>query len=179
MIGSNTSLRAAGSNLPQAPVQKAQPRPAPLQAGSGYVGQSTVRPPQFISDSTTESAANNMMAQGWQAADQRYCMKKLDRAGIWRGKGQQFIAGQEGAQAMSTAAAQTAEMRAKDASTNSKMQSDYEKSREMEAQNNAMVQHQVSQSDWSQDFARKQAQAQIQMASQQARMNYMIALMRN
>ena len=120
-----------------------------------------------------------MMAQGWQAADQRYNMKKTDRAGISRGKGQQFIAGQEGAQAMSTAAAQTAEMRAKDASTNSKMQSDYEKSREMEAQNNAMVQHQVSQSDWSQDFARKQAQAQIQMASQQARMNYMIALMRN
>ena len=116
MIGSNTSLRAAGSNLPQAPVLKAQPTPrqAPLpagQAGSGYVGQSTVRPPQFINDSTTESAANNMMAQGWQAADQRYNMKKTDRAGISRGKGQQFIAGQEGAQAMSTAAAQTAEMR--------------------------------------------------------------------
>ena len=183
MIGSETSLRAAGSAPAQFPVLKSQPRPqqAPQQqqrSGSNYSGQSSIKPPQYIADSTTEDSANNIMAKGWQEADQRYQVKKLDRAGVSRGKGQQFIAGLEGVQAMSAAATSAADVRAKDANTNSMLRSDYEKSRELEAQNTAMVQHSISQSDWSRDFARRSAQQQLQMAAQSARMNYMIALMR-
>lgn len=177
MIGSSTSLKASGGLPAQQPVLKAQPTPAPAKAG--YSGQSTIKQPNYIGIDTTEDAANNIMAKGWQQADGRYQMKKLDRAGLSRSKGQQFIAGQEGVQAMGQAANDTAELRSKDQATNSQMRSDYEKAREMEAQNQAMVQHQLSQSDWSRQFAKQSAAAQIQMAQQQAQMQLMLALMRS
>jgi len=106
-------------------------------------------------------------------------MKQLDRAGLSRGKGQQFMAGQEGVQAMGQAANQAAELRAKDQATNSQMRSDYEKARELEAQNLAMVQHGISQSVWSRQFAKQSAASQIQMAQQQSQMQLMLALMRS
>lgn len=186
MIGSDMSAGSGSRGGLRPPIarQPQQPqRPAPQmggQQGGGYAysGQSTIKKPQYIDINTTEDAVNNVMAQGFQHGDQRYQMKQLDRAGVSRGKGQQFIAGQEGAQAMSKAAESAAQMRSEDQASNAKMRSDYEKARELEAQNLAMVQHAKGQADWSTQFARQSAAAQLQMSMQQAQMNLMLALMR-
>jgi len=151
----------------------------PSQGGSKppYSGQSTIKKPQYIDINTTEDAVNNVMAQGFQHADQRYQTKQLDRAGLSRGRGQQFIAGQEGAQAMSKAAEGAAQIRTEDQLANSKMRSDYEKARELEAQNLAMVQHARGQADWSRNFGHMSAAAQLRMAMQQSQLQLMMALM--
>ena len=172
MIGSSYQLKAPGANPPNKPVASAQP------ATPGYSGQSSIRPPRYISDRATESAAGNVMAQGYANADQRYQTKKLARNGISAGAGQQFVAAQEGVQEMCNAAQQAADIRSKDQLANDKMRSDYEQMREKEAQNLAMVQHQVAQSDWGKQFAEQSAAAQMQMAYYQSRLQLMLALMR-
>jgi hypothetical protein len=190
MIGSNMTLSPGGSNPPTHPVLKSQPaptggrkpampRPNPAPAGGReYTGQSSIKAPQYIDINTTEDAVNNMMGAGFQQADARYQTKQLDKGGLSRGKSAQFISGQEGVQAMNAAAEQAAGVRSQDQKTNSQMKSDYEKARELEAQNLSMVQHSQSQSDWARQFANQSAQAQIQMAYQQAQLQLMLALMR-
>ena len=175
MIGSQPNLSPAGGNMKRFPVQSSQPSPF----GQGQTtGQAGITKPQYIDINTTEDAVNNVMAKGYQQGDHRYQMKQLDRAGISRGKGQQFIAGQEGAQAVGTAATQAAEMRMADAQTNAQMKSDYEKAVEQQKQNQQMLDHSRGQSDWARQFALQSAQAQIQMAQQQASLQMMLALMR-
>ena len=194
MIGSNMTLAPGGASPSGSPVLKSQPMPAqqkppvllsptprptqPQGPAQPYSGQSSIRKPQYIDINTTEDAVNNMTAAGYQQADSRYQMKQLDKSGFSRGKGAQFIAGQEGVQAMNAAAEQAAGVRSKDQQTNAQMKSDYEKARELEAQNISMVQHSLSQSDWARQFANQSAQAQIQMAYQQAQLQLMLALMR-
>jgi hypothetical protein len=181
MIGSNLTLSPKSGAQPAHPVLKTQPAPAPTQqqpGGGGYSGQSSIRPPQYIDINTTEDSVNNIIAKGMQQGDQRYQMKQMDKAGFSRGKNQQFIAGQESAQAIAKGASQAAEVRSADQLANSQMRSDYEKSREMEAQNLAMVQHSMGQSQWAQQFAQQSAAAQLQMAYQQAQLQLMLALMR-
>jgi hypothetical protein len=175
MIGSNMSLSPSGSTPSPFPVQKSQPSPF---GQAGYTGQSTIKKPNYLSMDTTEDAVNNVMAKGYQQGDGRFQMKQLDRAGISRGRGQQFVAGQEGAQAVGEAANKSAEMRVQDMAANSKMRSDYEKAREQEAQQMAMIQHARSQTDWTRQFAEQSAAAQIKMAQQQAKLQLMMALMK-
>ena len=146
--------------------------------GNGYTGQSTISEPRYLADSTTEDAANNLMAQGYQQADPRYQMKKLAKAGVSSGAGQQFIAGQEGAQAMSQAAGQAADIRSQDQMANDKMRSDYEQMREQEALQKAMLQHKMSQSDWSRKFAEQSANASLQMSYLNALQNLRMQLLR-
>ena len=147
------------------------------QQKSGYSGQSTVKPPQYIPDSTTEDAAGNVMAAGYQQADPRYQTKKLTKAGVSNGAGQQFMAGQEGVNAMSKAAGQAADIRSQDQMANSKMRSDYEQLREFEALQKSMLQHQMSQSSWSRKFAEEAANAQLEMSYQQALQNLRMSLL--
>lgn len=175
--GSQQAFQAAGSPKSQRPQQAPAGGQKPA-FGTVAGGQSTITKPKYLDINTTEDAVNNVMAQGYQYGDQRYQMKQLDRAGLSRGRGQQFIAGQEGAQAVSKAADAAAQMRSEDQMTNAKMKSDYEKARELEAQNLAMVSHAMNQADWSRRFAGQSAAAQLQMAMQQAQMNLMLALMR-
>lgn len=144
----------------------------------GYTGQSTIKPPKYIDDGTTEDAANNAMAQGYQQADPRYQMKQLARAGMSSGAGQQFIAGQEGVQAMSQAAGQAADIRTQDQMANDKMRSDYENMREQEALQKSMLQHQMAQSDWSRKFAEQSANASLQMSYLQSLQNLRMNLLR-
>ena len=202
MIGSNTNLKSSASTPIKHPVQAAQPSgssnfgpnhftfgrdaggykmpdlPAP-QPTTTLNARSTIRQPNYIDINDTEDAVNNTMAQGHRQADQRFQMKQLDRAGLSRGKGQQFISAQESTQAVGQAANQAAELRSQDQMANSKMRSDYERARELEAQNYAMVQHQLSQADWSRQFGRESAAAQLQIAMMNARMQLMQSLMRN
>jgi hypothetical protein len=175
MIGSQPNLSPSGGNMKAFPVQGAQPSPMGKGAMSGRLP--TQKAPS-TDINVTEDAVNNVMAQGWQQGDPRYQMKQIDRAGISRGKGQQFIAGQEGAQAVGKSANQAAEMRMEDAQTNAQMRSDYEKAAEQQKQAQQMLDHSRDQSDWSRQFALQSAQAQIKMAQQQASLQMMLALMR-
>lgn len=149
-----------------------QPRPPrPGYQGIGQVtngpsiyGQSTIKAPKYISDDATESSVNNVMARGYQNADQRYQMKQMDRAGLSRGKGTQYIAGQQGVQEMGKAAAEAAGVRSQDQMQNAQMKSDYERAREMEAQSLAMSQNMFEQADWNRQFAQQQAAMQLMMS---------------
>lgn len=176
-FGSQQAFQAAGSPKSQRPPQAPAGGQKPA-LGTVAGGQSTITKPKYLDINTTEDAVNNVLAQGYQYGDQRYQTKMLDRAGLSRGRGQQFIAGQEGAQAVSKAADAAAQMRSEDQMTNAKMKSDYEKARELEAQNLAMNSHAMNQANWSTQFAQQSAAAQLQMAMQQSQMNLMLALMR-
>jgi fructosamine-3-kinase len=48
----------------------------------------------------------------------------------------------------------------------------------MEAQNNAMIQHNVAQADWARNFAQQSLNAQLQMAQLQAQLQLRLALLR-
>ena len=163
------------SGAPKPP--QAQPQAQPPAAGP-FARPSGVQKPQYIDINATEDAVNNLMAQGYQQGDQRYQMKRSDRAGLSRGRGQQFIAGQEAAQAVGKAAEASAQVRSEDQATNAKIRSDYEKAREQEKMAGGMFGHAIGQANWSRQFAEESANAQLQMAQQQSAMNLMLALMR-
>ena len=143
-----------------------------------YTAQATIKAPRYIQDSATQDAVNNTLAQGHANSDGRFQVKQLDRAGLSRGSGQNFMAAQEGVQQMQKAAGAAAEIEASDQQTNDQMRSDYERAREMEAQNNAMIQHNLAQTDWGRSFAEQSLNAQLQMAQMQAALQLRLALMR-
>lgn len=163
------SMPASAANPPKYPVQASQP---------GISSKGTISAPKYISMDTTEDAANNILAKGYQHGDFRYQAKQADRAGLSRGKGQQFVAGQQSAQAVTTAANQAAELRAKDLEANQKLRSSYEDAREREAQSLAMSAHGLNQADWNRSFARQSAGAGVWLAQQNALLTLMKALMR-
>lgn len=163
------------SPTPWAPNPQAQPQ---AQQTPAYTAESTIEAPRYIQDSTTQDAVNNTLAQGRANSDKRFQVKQLDRAGLSRGAGQNFMAAQEGVQQMQKAASAASEVEASDQRVNDQMRSDYERAREMETQNNAMIQHNLSQSDWARVFAQKSLNAQLQMAQMQAQLQLRLALMR-
>lgn len=154
---------------PGGPVPKPGSGPvAPRPGAPGpYSGQSTIKPPQYIDIEDTEASVNNTLARGQQAADQRYQVKQMDRAGMSRGKGQQSAAQIQSAKEMTSAANQAAETRAQDQMTNEKMRADYEKAREQEALAIAGAQ-----------FGMNFAGMQAQLAQQRAAAGLMFSLMR-
>lgn len=143
-----------------------------------YNAQSTIQKPRYISDEATQDSINNTMAQGYANADERFQTKSLDRAGLSRGAGQQFMAGQEGVKKMQEAAGAAADVQASDQRTNDQMRSDYQRASEQEAQNNAMIQHQLAQTAWQKQFAQQSLNAQLQMAQEQAMLQLRLALFR-
>lgn len=168
MIKSKKGKAGYGTATPQ----RASAKP------TAYTAQSTISKPRYISDSTTQDSMNNTLAQGYANADQRFQTKKLDRAGLSRGKGQNYMAGAEGVQQMQKAAGAAAEVDASDQQQNDQMRSDYQRSSEMEAQNNTMIQHQMQQNSWAQGFAEKSLNAQLQMAQEQSMLQLRLALFR-
>lgn len=163
---SRDAFEQAGA--PKSSRPQPQPLPSPPSQNSQVISaQSSIRPPQYISDDATESSVNNVMALGYQNADQRYQMKQLDRPGLRRGKGSQYIAGQQGVQEMGKAAANAAGVRAQDQMQNAQMKADYEKASEQEAQSLAMTANAFDQADWNRWFAQMQAMARQQQAASQ------------
>lgn len=154
---------------------KQQPQTTGIQ--QAYDGNARPKRPPSIDINTTEDAVNNVLAQGHQYADERYQAKQLDRAGLSRGAGQRFIAGQESAQAMNKAAEAGAQIRMQDQQANAKMKADYERDNAQLAQAAQMAQHAREQADWSKGFASQSAAAQLQMAMQQAQLQFMLSLM--
>ena len=168
------------SQRPQAePEQETKTVQATEQGPStGYQAKSTIQQPKYIPDATTQDSINNTLAQGYANADNRFQVKQLDRAGFSRGAGQNFIGSQEGVQLMQRAAQTAAETGATDQQTNDKMRSDYERAREMEAQNNVMIQHNLAQSDWARQFAEQALNTELEMAMLQAQLQLRLALLR-
>lgn len=167
MIGAQPSLTPsapAKAAAPKSPFASAllapgasgpNPKPSQQPKTPTYTGQTTIKPPQYIDINDTEDAVNNTLAKGAQYGDSRYQAKQLDRAGMSRGKAQQFAAQQTGANVRSQAAADAASIRAEDQLQNAKTKADYEQAREMEQLNLAMAQHQLSQANWAAQFARQ------------------------
>lgn len=169
---SKTPTKAAPNPWAQSPQATAKP------TGGGYKSQSTIKKPRYISDESTQDSINNTLAQGYANADERFQTKSLDRAGLSRGAGQQFMAGQEGVKKMQESAGAAADVQASDQRTNDQMRSDYQKASEQEAQNNSMIQHQLAQTAWQQQFAQQSLNAQLQMAQEQAMLQLRLALFR-
>lgn len=162
------------------PKPAAPPPPTTTVQGTPTAKASSLpRPPQYINQNQTEDSVNNVLAQGYQQADRRGQLKQLDRAGISRGKGHEYIAGQEGAAAMAGAANKASEIRMEDQSQNAKMKSEFEKTREDAALNDKMTQHQKDQADWSRQFARMSAQQQIKLAQAGYNLQMRMTLLNN
>jgi hypothetical protein len=145
--------------------------PSPLRPSSGgassqrsIASTSTWKKPTLLDSSDVQ---NNQIAQGF-AAGGRGAFKDTDRNGISRGKGQLARAAMQQAQGIAEGQSAAAQTQVDTDKANSGMMLGYEHGREMEAQRLAMVQHALSQSDWSVGMAQQQAAAAIQRARQQA-----------
>ena len=145
---------------------------APASPGN-ISGQSTWQPPNYISADSTQSAVNNRMGQAHMMGDQRNFQKQFARNGLGSSRGTAYAAQVGQQQALGQGRAEAAGIQAQDQSNNSKARLDFQNGQEREAQALAMVQHALSQSGWSQDFARQQAMAQILAAQQNAQIQMM------
>jgi hypothetical protein len=142
------------------------PRSKPSQAPRSITSTSTWRKPTQI-DST--DVQNNQIAQGFAAG--AGAIKNFDRNGISRGKGQRAQAAMQQSQGIADGQAAAAQTQVETDKANTGMRLDYEHGREMEAQRLAMIQHAMSQSDWSVQMAQQQAAAAIRRAKQQSFLN--------
>lgn len=162
------------------PQQKVNSAPATkTMQGIQAMGSSKPRPPSYISPNQTEDSVNNIMAQGYQQGDRRAQLKQLDRAGISRGKGHEFIAGQEGAAAIAGAANNASEVRLQDASQNAKIRSEYEESKESASLQDQMTNHNKSEADWSRKFAEMSAGQQMRLAQAAYNLQMKMTLLSN
>ncbi len=168
-------IRASQPIAPGMPVLKsptgggASPPPGQAAAGAGnYTAQSTWQSPQYISADSTQSAINNRMGQAHMMGDPRVFQKQFARNGIGASKGTEYFSQIGQAQALGQGRAESAGIAAQDQLNNAKTRLDYQYGREREAQSLAMVQHALSQAQWSTGFAGQQAQATITTAQQKA-----------
>jgi len=139
------------------------PKPSAGGAPRSITATSTWRKPTMIDSSDVQ---NNQIAQGFAAG--AGAIKNTDRNGISRGKGQLAKAAMQQAQGIAEGQSAAAQTQVDTDKANAGMMLDYEHGREMEAQRLAMVQHALSQSDWSVQMATQQAAAAMQRAKQQA-----------
>lgn len=103
MIGSDANLTP----------QKIQIQRSPVRSGLG------LSPPRYISDATTEAAANNAIAQGYQTG------RVQAKAGFSNSAGTRYQQGIQDAQALRQGAQQAAEMRSEDQATNAQLRDQY------------------------------------------------------
>jgi hypothetical protein len=176
---------SGGASLTQSPVQGGMAQPLPVLPSPGkpvagvptspgnISGQSTWQPPNYISADSTQSAVNNRMGQAHMMGDQRIFQKQFARNGLGSSKGTAYAAQVGQQQALGQGRAEAAGIQAQDQSNNAKARLDFQNGQEREAQALAMVQHALSQAGWSQEFARKQAAAQILAAQQNAQIQMM------
>jgi hypothetical protein len=168
-------LLAPGSAGPSAPKAMPSPTPTAPSPGGNYSGQSTWQPPNYISDASTQSAINNRMGQAQMMGDPRVFQKQMARNGVSASRGTDYFAQVGQQQALSAGRADAAGIAAQDQMNNAKSRLAYQYGSESEAQSLAMVQHALSQADWSRGFAGQQAAATVNAAKQKA---YLDALRR-
>jgi hypothetical protein len=108
------------------------------------------------------------MGQAHMMGDPRVFQKQFARAGLSSSKGTEYFSQVGQQQALAQGRADSAGIDAQDQMSNAKARLDYQYGAEREAQALAMVQHAMSQADWSTGFARQQAQATVRSAQQKA-----------
>jgi hypothetical protein len=168
-------LLAPGSTGPNAPKPMPSPAgPAPSPVGN-YSGQSTWQQPNYISDASTQSAINNRMGQAQMMGDPRIFQKQMARNGISSSRGTDYFSQIGQQQALGQGRADSAGIASQDQMNNAKSRLAYQYGSEREAQALAMVQHAMSQADWSRGMAGQQAAATVNAAQQKA---YLDALRR-
>jgi hypothetical protein len=163
VIGTDSSLSKS------TPVLKGPgSKPAGGMGRPGINVNSTWQQPNYIDAS---GAVGSLQAQGDMMGNERAAAKAYTRAGISNGKMQAARAGIDAAQAKGQANAAAAQTQMEADKTNAAMKLDYQYGREAEAQKLAMIQHSLSQSDWSVGMAQQMAAARIRSAKQQAFLN--------
>jgi len=135
-------------------------------AAQGYSGQSTFAPPKYIADSATQDAVSNTLANADMNADVRGLAKQGITPGRSAGKGDVFRAKMQSALAQAQGRNDAANIEMGDMTANSKMRTDYEYAREMEAQKLAQLQHAASQSEWATEMGARR-DAMRRLAAQQ------------
>lgn len=141
---------------------------APQLGGINYSTYGTFRPPQYISDQSTQSVMNNQLAQGDAAADLRGIRKEYAVPGRSMGRGENYRAGVQSANIQQNARFDAGKTAMNDAAQNSKMRTDYEYAREMEGQNLSALQNMLAQGNWANQFSMQQNAARQLSQRQQA-----------
>lgn len=100
--------------------RKIQIQQSPVRSGLGLT------PPRYIADSTTEAAANNVMAQGYQTG------RVQAKAGFSNSAGTRYQQGIQDAENLRRSAQQAANMRSEDQATNAMLKSNYENMQDRE-----------------------------------------------
>lgn len=123
-----------------------------------FTGQSTWQQPTYIDPSQSIS---NTLASGYQAADPRSSMKQLDRAGLSRGKGQEYRSAMASAQTLGDARMNAANTQLEADKANSQMRTDFEFGQEQEAQKLARIQAELEKPAFSMNMAQQEAMAKL------------------
>lgn len=161
MIGGSPTLRAGSALQQRAPV-------------SALAGLSR---PRYVADSTTESAANNAIAQGYQKGNARASMQSMDRAGFSRGAMEKMRAGQAEAAGIAEGASQAAGIRADDQATNDDLRAQFEQMRDQRLNDHFGIQTGMQGANFAKRFAAKQNQWNLRVAQQRASNSLRLALL--
>jgi hypothetical protein len=161
MIGSSPNLRA-GMTLQQR---------APVSALSG------LSRPRYVADATTEGAANNALAQGYQKGNARAAMQSMDKAGFSRGAMDRMKASQQEAAGIAEGASQAAGIRADDQGFNENQRSQWEQMRDQRLNDQYGIQTGMQGANFAKQFAGKQNRWNLRVSQQRASNALRLALL--
>jgi hypothetical protein len=161
MIGSDPNLRPKSALSLKAPV-------------SAFAG---LTPPRTIADATTESAANNAIASGYQKGNARAAMGSMDRAGFSRGANERMRAGQAEAAGIAAGAAEAGGIRADDQSFNEGQNAQYQQLLDQRMNDNFGLQTGMNSANFSFRNAAQQNAWNLRMARQRASNSLRLALL--
>jgi len=133
--------------------------------------------PRTIADSTTESAANNAIAQGYQKGDARGAMNQSDRAGFSRGAMDKMRAGQAQAAGIAEGASAAAGIRGEDQAFNENQKANYEQMVDDRLNHNFGIQTGMNAANFGVRMAGQRNRASLAQARARAQMSLRLALL--
>ena len=138
--------------------------PAPAaQTQATYTGTTSWARPGYIDP---RDSINNSLGQAGQNADFRGLTNQQARQGFSLGKAAQYAAGIQSMQSQAAGRQEAAKTQFDADKANAQMRLDYQTGQEQEAQRFTMIQHALSQSNWSVAQAQAQALARVNAATQ-------------
>ena len=133
--------------------------------------------PRTIADSTTESAANNAIAQGYQKGNARGFMNQSDRAGFSRSAMDRMKASQAEAAGIAEGASNAAGIRGEDQAFNEQQQAAYEQMVDDRLNHNFGIQTGMNAANFGARMPGKRNQAALDLARRRAQMSLRLALL--
>jgi len=156
----------------------AEPGFRPMQAApkkNPMADLSGLRQPRKIADSTTEDAANNAVASGFQQGYSR--PGQLAKAGFSAGAQQRMVAGQQQAAGQAQGAQQAAGIRSQDQAFNSQQDAAYQALLGARLNSNYELQSGLNSANWQKQFSQQSNRLGMNMARQQAWQQIRLALL--